>query len=634
MRLVRVHIDNFRSFQTPTEVSVDDLTMFVGKNDAGKSTLLEALDIFFDDNKLPEVDDLSVNGSSHTIRIGCEFDQLPDEVILDTQHPTTLDNEYLLTDRGTLRIDKTWDCSGSKAKKPSVLLVCDHPTADKADDLLKLKIRDLQQRANELNVDQEGVNRAIKAQLRWAIWNSTDDLAIAPTELDIPRADNDIATIWEQLKQHLPVFNLFKSDRPSTDQDAEAQDPMKAAVKEAISAQEQTLAQVIDQVTESVREIAQQTVGKVGEFDSSLAAELEPRVSQKSWATLFSVSLTDESQVPINKRGSGIRRLILLSFFRARAERDAVEDSANVIYGVEEPETSQHPGNQRLIIEALQDLSEQAGSQVLISTHTPVLARRVNRYALRYVQPPGVSGDRIRHGSDDSVLQNIVDSLGVLPDHDIAIFIGVEGRNDIEFLRRLASVLRQGGETDIPDIASEEDAGRLKFIPLGGSSLDLWVGRLDDLNVPQYHLMDRDTTPPHDPHYKAIADQMNDQPNCTAWTTSKRELENYLHPQALTEIAGASYAGDGSDFQDIPALFAKAVHDASDSSTQWTDLSANQQDKKISQAKKRLNRQAVDQMTPERLSQQDPNDDLRCLFRDIGEVLKSANPANAASETT
>jgi len=48
------------------------------------------------------------------------------------------------------------------------------------------------------------------------------------------------------------------------------------------------------------------------------------------------------------------------------------------------------------------------------------------------------------------------------------------------------------------DLGEAEDAGHLVFVPLGGSSLDLWVSRLRGLNRPEYYLMDRDNPPPAD----------------------------------------------------------------------------------------------------------------------------------------
>ena len=40
---------NFRRYLNETTINFNDLTVLVGKNDAGKSTILEALDVFFND---------------------------------------------------------------------------------------------------------------------------------------------------------------------------------------------------------------------------------------------------------------------------------------------------------------------------------------------------------------------------------------------------------------------------------------------------------------------------------------------------------------------------------------------------------------------------------------------------------
>lgn len=42
-----VIIENFRGYQARQVISFSDLTAFVGRNDVDKSTILEALDIFF-----------------------------------------------------------------------------------------------------------------------------------------------------------------------------------------------------------------------------------------------------------------------------------------------------------------------------------------------------------------------------------------------------------------------------------------------------------------------------------------------------------------------------------------------------------------------------------------------------------
>jgi len=46
MRLIELKLRNFCGYKEETYISFNDLATFVGKNDAEKSTILEALEIF------------------------------------------------------------------------------------------------------------------------------------------------------------------------------------------------------------------------------------------------------------------------------------------------------------------------------------------------------------------------------------------------------------------------------------------------------------------------------------------------------------------------------------------------------------------------------------------------------------
>ena len=43
MRIVSVRIKNFRGYRDEVTIKIDDLTVLIGKNDAGKSTILDML---------------------------------------------------------------------------------------------------------------------------------------------------------------------------------------------------------------------------------------------------------------------------------------------------------------------------------------------------------------------------------------------------------------------------------------------------------------------------------------------------------------------------------------------------------------------------------------------------------------
>ncbi len=75
----------------------------------------------------------------------------------------------------------------------------------------------------------------------------------------------------------------------------------------------------------------------------------------------------------MNKRGSGVRRLILLNYFRAEAEERA--GSSKGSYALEEPETSQHPEYQKILIDSLIKLANDENRQVIITTHSPEIAK-------------------------------------------------------------------------------------------------------------------------------------------------------------------------------------------------------------------------------------------------------------------
>ncbi len=605
MRLAKVAVKNFRCYSDWTTLHISSITSIIGRNEAGKSAILDALQIFFDDTA-PEQDDADIRNREKSVGIACTFDDVPVELVIDAEHPTNLEREHLLNTEGLLEIHKVYNCKLKKPKIEGVFANCLHPAAEGASDLLQLKNAGLKERARSLDVSLDDVDERINTQLRQAIWDSFADLSVR-VQL-IPLAEETAKKVWDQLKAQLPVYALFKSDRSSTDQDAEAQDPMKAAIKEAIKEKEPELDEIAQHVERKVKDIARRTVDKLREMDPDLAAELKPRFTTPAWANIFKVSLADDTEVPINKRGSGVRRLILLNFFRAKAEQLALDRTAtNVIYAVEEPETSQHPDNQRMLVRAFGELSAQPDCQVLLTTHVPALARLLPLDSLRYLEVQG-DGRRTFHAGDDETYGLISRALGVLPDTNVRLFVGIEGPNDISFLTTLASALIAAGE-DVPDLQKLERDGYLIFVPLGGQNLAYWTSRLAELNIPEFYIFDRGEQPPRESEHQGTVDELNRRDNCTAVLTDKAEMENYLHADAISEAR--SIAVEFADFDDVPALVARAVHEASETVKPWDEVSDQDRKKKESRAKTWLNSEAAGRMTPARLKQTDPNDEVR-----------------------
>lgn len=625
MRLIRLTVENFRCYAGPTSVRLGDITAFVGRNDVGKSALMDALAIFFEIAS-PDRDDACKTGDAAQMRITCEFDHLPNELVLDADFHTSLSREHLLNERANLEIRKTYNGGLATPKQSAVHALAMHPSAAGYNDLLTLKKAELVARAGELGVDLEGVNKQANAPIREAIWAACDDLQLVASEVQLEaEGGKQVATA---LAPYLPTFALFKSDRASTDQDNEAQDPLKAAIREAIKAVEEQLQHVKEHVENEVRKIATATVEKLREMDPSVAQTLHPVITTKKWESLFQTSITGDEGIPLNKRGSGVKRLVLLNFFRAKAEKDATSrNSGSIIYAIEEPETSQHPRNQRLLLTALRELASGDGRQVIITTHTPMLARYLPDNTLRFLARAEDGIRTITEGSPGTSAL-IAQSLGVLPDHNVKLFIGVEGPHDIEFLKGMSRILRAGGE-DVPDLDALEMDGHVIFFPFGGSNLALWASRLQHLNRPEYHICDRDNPPPADPAYAEHMAAVNARDGCRAIATEKREMENYLHCDAICEAYQANglainLVGPFNDFDDVPLLTAQAVH-AANGGVEWDALPDEKRRYKVKQAKRQLNGPAIERMTPQRLTASDGENDVRGWFQEIAAIIAQAD---------
>ena len=148
MKLVRLTLENFRGYKDLTSIEIGDITTIIGKNDIGKSTILEALEIFFNNDVVKIVpDDANVDSGEKKVSIICDFIELPEELVLDSGAKTTLAGEYLEYEPGILRVKKTFDCSKSKPSE-EVFIVAKHPTVEGGADLLKLKEKELQKIIN------------------------------------------------------------------------------------------------------------------------------------------------------------------------------------------------------------------------------------------------------------------------------------------------------------------------------------------------------------------------------------------------------------------------------------------------------------------------------------------------------
>lgn len=597
MKLTSISIKNFRCYENETKVSFDDLTTFIGRNDIGKSTILEALEIFFNNETVKiENGDQNIYTGSNDVVFTCEFDNLPEELTVDASSPTTLRDEYLLSNQGTLKIQKIFSC-GKATPTNEIFIIANHPTVQGAENLLELKEKELQ-----AIIKQKGLDSALKGNptMRKAIWNSFENLELKEIPIPVSKPKEDSKRIWEQIESHLPIFALFQSDRSSQDKDKEVQNPMKAAIALAISEVKEDIEKIQKKVREKAEEIAFNTHEALKTIDPKLASKLDPQFTPPTtakWTGLFSINMDTDDGIPLNKRGSGIRRMILVSFFKAEAERRLkTTNKRSIIYALEEPETAQHPNNQKILIDSFKALSEENGCQVILTTHSPGLASELPAESIRFIDRDELSKPYIQKGVD--VFEKVANALGVTPDSRVKVLICVEGPTDVIALKCLSKALH----LDNPSLIDLSTDPRIAFVLMGGSTLKHWVNEkyLKGLGCKECHIYDNDVTS----YSESIAEINSRTDGSWGTLTLKHEIENYLHSDAIKDAYDVTINvldKPSADKKGVPKLFAEAFFAKMSYDGVMSDT----------KAKVYLANKAFPKMTAERIKERDSANEIQ-----------------------
>ena len=564
MKLIALKLENFRGYQGENLINIDsDLTGIIGKNDAGKSTILEALDIFFENSSLDKSDKCVNCTEEDNVSITCIFDDFPTSLTLDASSVTTLQEEYLLNSEGYLEIKKTFRVNQKVLTDLSIL--AKYPDNNGLDNLIILKNADLKAlfKTKGLDISQVQDQRS-NTSLRQYLFQS-EPLTFKLKE--VPLNKEDAKNVWEALKNFLPIYALFKSDRNSSDQDSEVQDPMKLAIKHALSEIQPQLQKIQEHIKTKVEDVAGRTLEKLAEMDSNLAQDLIPDFSKEpKWESIFSMALSSEQGIPINKRGSGVRRLILLNFFRAEAEKKFREaNGRSIIYAIEEPETSQHPDYQEMLIKALLDLSILPKTQILVTTHTPALAGLMPLISLRYITKDETNQHVIAHADCNDILKSISNDLGIHPFGDISNpqcqgYIFVEGVSDVVFLKHIFTKFAESKLIQTDYISQQQ----VQLLISGGSdNLKHWVNYklIESLQKPWAVFFDSDNDGNSCQKYQQNLANQAKYPNIVFHLTAKRECENYLHPSVIFRVSNNRLSYTPDQFSDQKVLLTPLLSD-------------------------------------------------------------------------
>ena len=487
-------------------------------------------------------------------------------------------------------------------QKEKVFIKAQYPKEYSNEPLINMKISDLKKKLNEkFNEEEvEDIDKRTNAEIRKALYGKASN-EFEEIKIDITK--EDAKAVWEQLKKWLPLYFLFQSDRANKDSDADIQNPLKSATKIAIAKFEEQFNEIKSQLEEELTKIGNETIDKMKEMGLENTNSLKPQISNKGLDTLFSFGLESDNGIALNKRGSGFRRMVLLNYFRAEAERKLESDEnkdKDIIYAIEEPETAQHPNHQKMLIEALKELSHKDNYQLILTTHTPEIAKMVRVENLILISK---DNDIATIDNSENKLKVISDTLGIHPFFKHKVVVFVEGENDIKFLLNINQHI--GDFKNIIDLKEEQ----ISIIPLHRGNLKNWVDRdyLKDSNIIEFHIYDSDLNSGKNTNkYQEEIYKVNSRKDGScAITTQKREMENYIHKSLIEKEFGIDLSGIADyNVEDIPSFITSRIHVA----------------KTEEAIKAILNGRLSKQLTREMLEELDAFDEIKGWFEKIKEL--------------
>ena len=510
MKIESARIKNFRTLKDVT-IPFDSVTTFIGPNGTGKSTVLRALDWFFNGKpgSLTEKD-CSFGAADEEIEVQVTFSGLTDR---DREALGKYAPEGISTFTAwKRRLPDGSDVISANAKSfPEFNAIKAAAGATAKKDMYA----ELRRGRPDLELPAANTGAAVEQAMTTWEASHTDQLVDAPEALQT----NFFGFNSGGKMSGLFDFVLVTADLRASEESIDGKSSIIGRILERSidrTAADEEIAKIVEDsrakqqqvYEEKFKEKLEAMTTRLNEVVTSyspgrLVAISPADVELKAPRTTFNVAVLDgATPTAVERQGHGFQRTLLISALQLLAMSGAASAEGVICLAIEEPELFQHPIQAQAFAKVLRSLAEDAGKriQVTYATHSPYFLEarhfdQVRRLTRSSGETPVVTVHFATLASVKAKLHGIVDADVVdrRLDHNvtdqlaIALFANraflVEGPTE-------SSVFYGIGDRHSP--GSLEAAG-ISIIPVGSkTSIPLAHAILASIGVPVYALFDAD----------------------------------------------------------------------------------------------------------------------------------------------
>ena len=535
MKIKKIIIENYRGIKEKQEIPFSGFSSIVGKNDSGKSIILNAIATFLDAKNFPIVES-DFNDSSKSIFIECHFTSNNLKELLESKIKSKIKkndglDEFLndiLFDNSII-IQKIIAKPGKNIQEEKILIK-DFDEADffmiytKSDEELNQIIKKY-----NIIIPIEGKGRNSKLEKIKYIKQHC-------TENDIPKIIRPILDEYK-VSSTLPAVELFVSDyglKADTSFKSNSVSEIQDYFSRETEDDTKKLKQVEKEIQTEMNSEAEAIKNYMLDYTSSLEkVEITPTIVWKDAIKSVDVNfqfIGDSKPIPMSHKGAGYRRLFMVARFRYLAEKNK---GHNIIYLIEEPETFLHPSAQEDLLNSFKDLSDD--NQIIITTHSPVFtgSTKYDSVILCKKEKQSVY-EHTNEENKNQFIGQIVEELGIKPYYNLRDvyekIVFVEGKNDATFYDIICKNMFNKGLSDndlilvLPFGGGEDIGSFVNIHHFEKSQRDLFL------------IIDSDKHQNKQEKQQERVDRFNEKDKGKGYMLNKSCIENYYHPRAFERV--------------------------------------------------------------------------------------------------
>ncbi|MDE3022432.1 MAG: ATP-dependent endonuclease [Pseudomonadota bacterium] len=510
MKIQSIRIKNFRTLKDVT-IPFDSVTTFIGPNGTGKSTVLRALDWYFNGKpgSLTEKD-CSFGATEEDIEVRVTFADLTekDRNELGKYTPAGATTFTAWKRRGPDGAESL--SANSKSYLPFNAIRGATSGAGK-----KVAYNELRNSDASLSLPTwSNVDAANQDMTAWEAGH-IDQLVEAPESLQT----NFFGFISGGKMSGLFDFVLITADLRASEELIDSKSSIIGRILERSvdrAAADEAIAEIVEEsrtkqqkvyeekFKAQLKDITTQLNKVITSYSPGRAVTVSPaEVELKAPRTTFEVAVLDgTTETDIERQGHGFQRTLLISALQLLAQSKAASDEGVICLAIEEPELYQHPIQAQAFAKVLRSLAEDAGKriQVTYATHSPyfIEARhfdQIRRLTRSSDETPVVTVHfvtlaDVRNKLNGVMNPNTVDcKLDAIVANELAVALFANRAFIVEGTTESSVFYGIGDKTSLGLI----EAAGISIVPVGGKTLiPLAHAILTLIGIPVYALFDAD----------------------------------------------------------------------------------------------------------------------------------------------